>query len=180
MARQFANTEEMAQRAWDEISIVRTISRVAQAQDDLDYAGYCSCFTDTVLLSSAVIIPNWTGGEISAGELALKTFDSLSRFDVVHHMVFNHLVEVEGDAATCVADLHALSILIDDSVPHTFTIGGRYFLRLRRERAEWRIWERSVTSRYQFGDQSILGKAAARPPVRQVKGLPDEEPRLSV
>ena len=168
MAYHHESPEQLAQRAWDEVSIIRTVSRVAQAQDDLDYPAYCSCFTDQVLLSSAVIIPNWKGGEIAVAELAQKTFDVLSRYDAVHHMVFNHIVDVQGDDATCVADLNAVSVLIEDSEPKACTLGGRYFLRLRRQDGEWRIRERSVTTRYQFGNQTILAKASARPPVREV------------
>lgn len=166
----------MARRAWDEIAIIRTISQVAHAQDDLDYPAYVRCFTDRVLLSAAVIIPDWQGGEITSHDLAMRSFDNLARFDAVHHMVFNHLVEIQGDEASCVADLHALSVLIEDSETRAFTIGARYFLRLRRHDESWRIFERSITPRYQLGDKAILTIAAARQPIRQIRMQDEAEP----
>ncbi len=159
----------MAQRAWDEVAIIRTLSQVAHAQDDLDYQAYRSCFTDKVQLTAAVMIPDWQGGEIDTHDLAMHYFDQTARFDAVHHMVFNHLIDVDGDGATCVADLHAVSVLIEEGEARSFTFGGRYFLRLRRSGDKWRIFERSITPRYQIGDKAILARAAAREPVRPVK-----------
>jgi hypothetical protein len=159
----------MAQRAWDEMVIIRTISQVAHAQDDLDYDAYVGCFTDTVLLTAAVVIPGWQGGEISVHDLAIQYFDHLARFDAVHHMVFNHLIDVDGDEASCVADLYAMSVLIQNGEAQSYAIGGRYFLRLRRDGERWRICERSITQRYQIGDKALLAAAAAREPVRAVK-----------
>ena len=159
----------MAQRAWDEVAIIRTLSQVAHAQDDLDYAAYRSCFTDKVQLTAAITIPNWQGGEIDAHDLAMQYFDQTARFDAVHHMVFNHLIRLDGDEATCVADLYAVSVLIENGEARSFALGGRYFLRLRRLEDGWKIFERSITPRYQIGDKAILAIAAAREPVRPVK-----------
>lgn len=164
----------MAQRAWDEMAIIRTLARVAHAQDDLDYDAYRRCFTDKVQLTNAVMIPDWQGGEIDAHDLAIQSFDHLARFDAVHHMVFNHIVEVNADEATCVADLYALSVLIEEGEARSYTIGARYFLRLRRTDNEWRIFERSITPRYQVGDKAVLAAAAARQPIRPVKMPVDE------
>ena len=162
----------MAQRAWDEVAIIRTLSQLAHAQDDLDYEAYRQCFTDKVQLTAAVAIPNWQGGEIDAHDLAMQYFDSTARFDSVHHMVFNHIIDVVGDEAACIADLYAVSVLIDDGEPRSFSLGGRYTLRLRRSGDRWLIFERGITPRYQVGDKAILAAAAARDPVRQVR-MPD-------
>lgn len=159
----------MARRAWDEMVIVRTLSQVAHAQDDLDYEAYLRCFTEKVNLKAAVMIPDWKGGEIDAHDLAMHSFDHLARFDAVHHMVFNHLIEVDGDESTCVADLYALSVLIEDGEARSYAIGGRYDLRLRRVGDGWRINERSIVPRYQIGDKAILAAAAARAPVRLIR-----------
>lgn len=157
----------LAQLAYDELAIKRTTAKVAHAQDDLDLDLYLSCFTEQVQLEKAVMIEGWKGGEISARDLALKSFEHLSCYDAVHHMVFNHIIDIDGDSATCVADLNAVSVFVENDKPLSCTIGGRYFLRLKRLRNSWLICERSITQRYIHGDQSILGKATARGPVRE-------------
>lgn len=166
MSNQFASVEAMAQRAWDEICIKRTLSEVAHAQDNLDPIAYRKCFTDRVMLSSAVLFPNWESKEISADELTRMTFESLGKADAGHHMVFNHLIDVNGDDATCTADLYAVSVLIEDGKTSSMSFGGRYFLRLRRQDGKWLIHERSIKERYRFGDLTLSARAAARAKAR--------------
>ena len=162
MPEAFDSVAAMAQRAWDEICIVRTLSRVAHAQDNLDPVAYRACFTDRVMLREALMFPNWQPKEIPAEELTEMTFAVLSKIDAVHHMVFNHIIDVDGDEASCVADLHAISVLNDGDDTLSSTSGGRYHLRLRREKGEWLICERAVRQRYRLGDKTLGAKAAAR------------------
>lgn len=159
--------EEMARLAYDEMCIRRTMARVAHAQDDLDPVAYRKCFTDMVMLSSAVMFPNWTAKEIPADELTRMTFEKLGGADAGHHMVTNHIIEIDGDQATCHADLYAISVLTDDAETTSATMGGRYFLRLRRQGDDWLIYERSVKLRYRAGDPKLAEKAAARKARRQ-------------
>jgi hypothetical protein len=150
MTGTFESTEAMAQRSWDELSIMRTLANVARAQDSLDTDAYQRCFTDRVLLTAAVMFADWKPKAISARELARMTIDALSKYDHVHHMVFNHVIDVQGAEATCEADLYAVSLLTKDGATVATTIGGRYTLRLRRLDGEWLISERGIAARYQF------------------------------
>jgi SnoaL-like domain len=149
--------ESEAQRARDHLSIMRTLAMVARAQDDLDEAAYRRCFTDKVLLTTAVMFPEWQSKEISAQELARMTMEALSKYDSVQHVVFNHLIEVQGDSATCEADLNAISVKTKNGESVAATIGGRYMLRLVRRNGEWLICERGITARYQFTSKVNTG-----------------------
>jgi SnoaL-like domain len=159
MTQPFPNAEAIAQRAFDEIAIMRTVSKVARAQDSLDELAYRRCFTEKVLLTTAVMFPNWTPKEVSSQELAKMTIEALSKYDSVHHMVFNHLIDVQGDTATCEADLYAVSVGTTAGETVATTIGGRYALRLVREKGEWLICERGITARYIYNTKVELAKA---------------------
>lgn len=149
-------------RVSDELAIVRTLSRLAQAQDDLDRDAYLSCFTDTVLLVEAAVFEGWKPTELAAGELADQYFDELRRFDAGQHLVTNHVIDVVGDEATCSADLYAVAVLLEDGDQLTSSLGARYFLRLRRSGNSWRIFERSVRVRWtSAGTDEIRRRAAA-------------------
>ncbi len=147
--------EGRARRVSDELAIVRTVARVARAQDDLDPVAYRNCFTDTVWLEAAVMIEDWQPGEISADELTRLTFATLSQAEMINHLVTNHIVAVDGDEATCAADLFAVAITRKDAALAASFIGARYFLRLLRTADGWRIRERQVTQRYRLSDPNI-------------------------
>jgi hypothetical protein len=164
------STEARAQRAWDEMAIINTVSRVAHAQDNFDREGYLGCFADKVLLTHSVVFPNWTPRELPAKELVDTYFEVMSGYDGAHHLVSNHLVKVDGDAATCEADLFCVCWMNEDGVQTDCSIGGRYFLRLRRISGQWRIWERSIKQRYLLGDQTMPARAAARVAARKAAG----------
>ena len=154
--------EATAQRAWNEVAIINTVSRVAHAQDNFDREAYLACFADKVLLTNSVVFQNWTPKEIPAEELLDMYFDTMSGYDGAHHLVSNHLIEIDGDDATCVADLFCVCWMVEEGVQKDFTIGARYFLRLRLIDGLWRIWERSIKTRYLLGDTTMPERAAAR------------------
>lgn len=158
---------QQARRAWDEVAIVNTVSRVAHAQDNFDREAYLGCFADKVLLTDSVVFPNWTPKELEATELLDMYFETMSGYDGAHHIVTNHLIDVDGDEATCIADLYCVCWMSENGVQKDFTIGGRYFLRLRRIAGQWRIWERSIKTRYLLGDTTMPERAAARVAARK-------------
>lgn len=161
------DTGSLAQSAVDELAIIRTLSELAHAQDDLNYTAYMRCFTERVNLTASVMMGG-SEGDIAAHDLAVKYLEQLSHFDAVHHIVTNHLVDIDGDQASCTADLFAVSIYKEDGKSCAVNLGARYHLKLRRDGARWRIFERAVVPRYQYGDEESLQKAMARRPVRTV------------
>jgi SnoaL-like domain len=156
MAEFLESAEAIARRAWDELCIMRTLARVARAQDDLDETAYCRCFTENVLLTTAVMFPNWQSKEIPARELARMTIETLSKRDAVHHVVTGPIIDVDGDVARCEADLFAVSLRSEAGKKIATTMGGRYTLRLVRQNGEWLICERGITARYQFDTEAFV------------------------
>ena len=138
----------LARRNRDELDILRTLAQLARAQDDLDREAYLQCFTDTVLLTQSAVIEDWQPREIPATELVDLYFAEMKKYDGGQHMVFNHLIDVDGDEATCQADLHAMAIRSENGLTRTSLLAGRYDLGLRRVDGRWLIHRRAVTTRF--------------------------------
>lgn len=145
----------------DRMSIMQTVSRLAQAQDDRDFHAYESCFTETILIDQPMI-PHWQPKRMSAKEWTEMGVSRLRQFDVTHHRLFNHVIEIEGDEARCVVDLDATHLLTVEGETRQWDLGGRYHLRLKRVGSEWLISERALKVRYQLGDLTLIDKALAR------------------
>lgn len=145
----------------DRASIIQTLSRLAQAQDDRDFAAYESCFWESVLIDQPMI-PNWKPQRLSAREWTRTGLTRLCGFDVTHHRLFNHVIDVEGDDAGCIVDLDATHLITIDGETRRWDLGGRYHLKLKRAGDRWLISERALKVRYQSGDLTLIDEALKR------------------
>ncbi|MTD54636.1 nuclear transport factor 2 family protein [Amycolatopsis pithecellobii] len=153
-------TDELVQRVADELGIRRTLARLSRAQDTVDREAYKTCFTERVLLAATVVIPDWEPREVSVDELADRYFAEMDKYIFGQHFVTNHIIDVDGDEATCTADLWCVSALRDGADPRVTGLGGRYDLKLRRVGGEWRICERSIFENYSFDAGELLRHGA--------------------
>ena len=161
----------IARYGCDQVAIIGTIARMAQAQDNFDSEAYLACCADTVRLAAAVSFPDCTPRSLSATELRDMLFEAASGYDGCHHMVTNHRVDIDGDEAVCVADLHCTCWMVEAGTQRHATLGGSYTFGLRRIDGEWRIYERATRIRYVLGDSIVPKRAAARIAARNQKGL---------
>jgi hypothetical protein len=169
MADKLEGPDPLTQRVWDELCIMRRLATLARAQDDMDRETYKSCFTDRVLLTEAVLFPDWEPREIPIEELADMYFSAVEKrpCDGRQHMVFNHVIDVRGDEAVCEADLHAINVIVDGERTQSSALGGRYRLKLRRENDTWLICERAIRERYRIYshpdfNQLVVARGEAR------------------
>lgn len=125
--------------AEDQLAIMRTASRLAQAQDDGDQQNYRSLFTDSVELTASPLLGS--AGTISAGELAERYFAAMSNYDGSQHNVFNHVIDLRDDEADC----YAVMKRTDAEGGGTSAVRARYKLRLVRSGADWLISARDVS-----------------------------------
>lgn len=58
------------------------------------------------------------------------TLEALAKYDASHHMVFNHIIEVDGTHALCLADVNMMHMLHDDGATRSCLVGSRYRLKL--------------------------------------------------
>jgi ketosteroid isomerase-like protein len=153
-------TDDRQQEA-DRTAIIQTVSRLAQAQDNRDFEAYESCFTETILIDQPMI-PNWQPKQMSAREWTQIGLTKLAGFDLTHHRLFNHVIEIDGDEATCIVDLDSTHLFTEDGQTKRWDLGGRYHLRLKRLGSKWLISERALHVRYQLGDLTLIDKALSR------------------
>ena len=148
--------DTLVQRVADELGIRRTLARLSRAQDDVDREAYLTCFADRVMLRSTVVIPDWEPREVPVDELADRYFAEVDKFVFAHHVVTNHVIDVAGDEATCMADLWCVSATREGDEVRSTGLGGRYDLKLRRVGEDWRIYDRSITELYAVDTGEVL------------------------
>jgi hypothetical protein len=140
-------------RLSDVLAIMKVVSTLAQAQDDRDFDKYLSCLTDEIFVEQYPGEENWTPKTVSAQEWVGGVLETLSNYEVTQHRLFNHIIDVEGDDATCKVDVTAVHMQLQGPAStNGYTLVGRYSLKLRRDEGQWRIWARSLEYRFGEGD----------------------------
>lgn len=76
---------------------------------------------------------------------------TLNRFDGTQHMVSTHMIEVDGDTATCRCYLQAQHVRPEGREPELLTVGGRYEDQLVRTADGWRITHRTLVEMWRVG-----------------------------
>jgi uncharacterized protein (TIGR02246 family) len=80
-----------------------------------------------------------TGQDTLVGREALKSFAAALPAGMLHHMVMNQAIDVDGDAATCRASVFV-------TTKGTVVTTGRSLDELRRVDGSWRIARRIYTA----------------------------------
>jgi SnoaL-like domain len=85
-----------------------------------------------------------------------KVRTSIAHLDVTQHLVANHRVALDGDAATHSCYLHAQHVRKGTPGGELYVIAGRYDDRLVRTPAGWRIAERVLTRLWTDGNREVV------------------------
>jgi 3-phenylpropionate/cinnamic acid dioxygenase small subunit len=125
--------------------------RYAFALDNRDWAALRECFT-----------PNVTSVYHGVGALegydAIETLcrGALEQLDASQHLLGNHLVEVDGDAARATCYFQAEHVRSGTPGGDNFTVAGRYDDRLVRVGEGWKIAHRQQTVQWMNGNSAVL------------------------
>ena len=85
-------------------------------------------------------------------EIIDRVSTTLARFEGSQHMVSTHLIEVDGDTATCRCYLYAQHVRPVGDEPPLLAVGGRYEDRLVRTADGWRIAHRTLVCMWRSGE----------------------------
>ncbi|HLY56907.1 MAG TPA: nuclear transport factor 2 family protein, partial [Stellaceae bacterium] len=86
----------------------------------------------------------------------------LSQFAATQHCSINHLIEVDGDAATCSCYTYATHYLEDGLSDPWNIVGARYDFTARRLPQGWRIVSLKWTRLFDQGNAGVWPEVARR------------------
>jgi SnoaL-like domain len=145
----------------DHLAIIELISRMVLLLDARDWDGLVPLFTDTVYQDRTSL----TGGEpatVPVAEFVGGWRYLMANLDAVHHIVSCHVVNVEGDSATCAANMLGTHVLANATGGSTWRVGGRHDYQLTRTANGWRIAGITFTIQWGEGNQNIVALSIAK------------------
>ena len=148
----------------DRLAIVELIGRLSLTIDAKEWDAMGQLFTDTVYHDRTSL----TGGEPYTAPVAQFVEgwrQTLQKMDAVHHQITNHVISLDGDQATCAANMQGVHVLANASGGPMWTVGGRHDYQLRRTPDGWRIAGLTFTLQWATGNMNVLtlARAAGQP-----------------
>lgn len=144
----------------DKLEILEVTASLGLLADARDWDGLEQIFTDPVdvdytslnggepqVLAPAVLVGGWRA--------------VLSNLRATQHLIAGQVIAIDGDRATCAANVQGTHVLPNASGGPVWTVGGRYDYRLTRTAAGWRISALTLTVQWADGNQHIMQLASA-------------------
>jgi len=144
----------------DRLAIIELIGRLSLAIDAKDWDAMGQLFTETVYHDRTSL----TGGEPYTAPVAQFVEgwrQTLQGMDAVHHLITNHVISLDGDQATCAANMQGTHVLANASGGPIWTVGGRHDYKLKRTPGGWRIAGLTFTLQWATGNMNVLTLAMA-------------------
>jgi SnoaL-like domain len=85
----------------------------------------------------------------------------LDHLDATQHLISGQVVTVDGDRATCAANVQGTHVLANATGGPLWTVGGRYDFGLSRTGEGWRINALTLTVLWATGNRHIMQLAEA-------------------
>lgn len=151
MARSAQAMEPMGE-VGDRLAIIETANRIAFLSDRRDWAAVQACFTEQVEFDYTSLI----GGEPTAIAAATQIQQWAEFFDRTfantQHLVGSHVVQLNGDTATCLAHFQAHHTHLD-STKTSWLLAGHYDYGFVREMDQWKVQAMKMTTLWETGDR---------------------------
>ena len=144
----------------DRLAILELIGRLTLAVDGSDWDALERLFTDPVHLDRTSL---W-GGEpetYSPEQLSGGFAQTMGNLDAIHHLITSHVISLNGDEATCAANMQGIHVLANASGGPIWSVGGRHDYDLKWTADGWRIagWKFSI--QWATGNMNIINLALA-------------------
>jgi SnoaL-like domain len=134
------STENPGALALDRALISETIFRYHRAFDQKDWETCRGLFTETVEIETSGMQGSVAETQSFARERLIKILQRMGPADTIsQHFSGNHIIEVTGDEATCIASSMARSSKPQDGKSAVSIVGGWYTFSLIRTAEGWKI-----------------------------------------
>jgi 3-phenylpropionate/cinnamic acid dioxygenase small subunit len=127
--------------------------RYGRALDDRDWAKLKTCFTP-----DAKAIYGELGFQDGRDAIIQTCRGALEILDSSQHIITNHEIEIDGNAAHARSYLHAQHTKNGTQGGDNFTIGGTYIDDLVKTPDGWRIRQKELVFVWQDGNPAVIGK----------------------
>jgi ketosteroid isomerase-like protein len=144
----------------DRLAILELIARLGLLVDARDWDALEGLFTDPVYSDRTSLL----GGEpvtVGRAEFVAGWRQTLQNLDAVHHMITCHVITLDGDRATCAANMQGTHVYTNHSGGPIWTVGGRHDYQLERTPDGWRIAGLTFTLQWATGNMNIVTLAMA-------------------
>ena len=139
----------------DELEVTRVVSSMGLRTDARDWQGVEELFADQVDVDYSSLNQG-DAVSVTPAELVSGWQENLERLHATQHLIGSHVVNVDGDSATCACNVIGTHVRPNAAGGHLWTVGGRYDIRLRRVEQRWRISALTLTVSWATGNQAIL------------------------
>ena len=142
----------------ERLEVIETCTRMAHHADRREWDRLVEIFADEVRLDYTSL----QGGEpatVAREQLVDGWREALGGLAATQHLITNHLVEVDGERAVCLADFQATHLYPNPHGDPSWTLGGRYRFELRRLGSAWRLAALTMTAVWARGNQQIMSLA---------------------
>jgi hypothetical protein len=146
--------------AEDRLAILELIGKLALLLDARDWNALEGLWSDPVHYDRTSLF----GGEpetLTPAELVDGYRQALGNLDAVHHLITSHVINLDGDQATCAANMQGTHVLANTSGDPIWTVGGRHDYQLKRTADGWKIAGLKFTVQWATGNMHIVALAAA-------------------
>jgi hypothetical protein len=143
----------------DRLAILELIGNLALLLDARDWDALEQLWADQVHYDRSSLF----GGEpeiLSAAEVVAGYREALGGLDALHHLITGHVISIDGDKATCAANMQGTHVLANPSGDPMWTVGGRHDYQLERAADGWRIAGLTFTVQWATGNMHIVTLAA--------------------
>lgn len=134
----------------DERAVTAVALRYCRALDTKDWAGLAEVFLPDATADLASPTPL-----VGLEAITARIRGALDHLDASQHLVGNHSVVVDGDAATHFCYLQAQHVLRRAEGGRNYLVGGSYTDRLVRTPQGWRIAHRTLTIVWTDGNIAV-------------------------
>jgi hypothetical protein len=145
----------------DRLAILELIGNLALLLDARDWNALERLFADPVHYDRTSLF----GGQpetLSPAELMAGYRQALGNLDAIHHLITCQVISLDGDQATCAANMQGTHVLANNSGGPLWTVGGRHDYQLKRTPDGWKIAGLTFTVQWATGNMNIIALAAAR------------------